>query len=400
MVVFIYKEIFMGGAETLIARMSKWFLSRDEKVILLTEGIYSGSKSSIDSLFHSIDVKFEVVPKITSLELEKIIVNQMNGQEEIKCFSFSLHFLLMAENIQKKLHNVKNTLYVIDPMSHTNNSLKIFYEKHIESKLYKKLYDNHNIIFMDPICGDEAEKCYNITLSNKEKRTFRLPMHLNTYNECLVKQCYRCDTFNILTIARADFPFKGYILGVIDNFANLKNKHPNITLTIISYGKDQEKIKKKIENLPQNIKNNICLIGPINYEDLKDYFNSANLFVGMGTTLLDAANYGVPGIIIHAFTYEAIATGFFYQYPHILGNSEHRKNIEPLIEQVIQMSEEEYAVLSKDSYMELKKMYDVEVVMPRLMGFIESQQKLDVGLYLPIVIFLNKIKGILNKFRS
>ena len=77
-----------------------------------------------------------------------------------------------------------------------------------------------------------------------------------------------------MTIARAEFPFKGYILGLLDWFASSDS---NIRLTIVSYGPDEKKIADRIDSFDEIVKKRITLVGKTDYGQLEKYYKTADL---------------------------------------------------------------------------------------------------------------------------
>lgn len=404
MVIFLHPKIVMGGGETLIRRMAEWFKRRNEKFIILTEEISSDSKKNIKKLFNSSGVIIETV-SVINLDVLKTILDKYRKQKENVCF-FSFEHLFyyskMIARLKKKLNlnNVRITIYVVNSIQLKKKKslickLENIYCKYIEKKIFIKLYRNHNIVYMDQYFLRDAKKYYGVEL--EENHIFRLPIFLNDFNIADARKRYISKEFNILTIARADFPFKGYIMGLIDEFLKLKIHYQHITLTIISYGKDENIIREKINALSDKDKQFINFTGQVEYDALSKYFSQANLFVGMGTTLLDAANYGVPAVIIHPYTYDAIAIGFFHIYPEILGISERKESLYDLIEKVINMSQGEYESLSKSTYRALLSIYNIEKIMPDLMVFIEKQKDIEVDCVFSCSVFFRRVKKYLNK---
>ena len=63
----------------------------------------------------------------------------------------------------------------------------------------------------------------------------------------------------IFTSSRADFPFKGYIFGLIDDFSRLSSKYPDIRLCIVCSGDsdDVQKVKDKIASFGEDVRSRI-----------------------------------------------------------------------------------------------------------------------------------------------
>lgn len=67
------------------------------------------------------------------------------------------------------------------------------------------------------------------------------------------------------------------------------------------------------------------------------------MYVGMGTSVLDAAKYGIPSIPIAYSTYETIAQQYFFQDPtKLMGEKTEINNFDKLAKQIIHYSKDEY----------------------------------------------------------
>lgn len=158
----------------------------------------------------------------------------------------------------------------------------------------------------------------------------------------------------MLAIARADFPFKGYLLGLIDEFSkgNIPEKWH---LTIITYGPihHMELLHSKYLQSSEAVKSRIQILGKMKYEDLEYYFNQAHIFVGMGTTLLDASKHGVISIPVEPFNNSVKCKGFFYDNPEVVGediNDEEAVEFKILLKRFDSLSEKQLAeIISKTS---------------------------------------------------
>ena len=59
-------------------------------------------------------------------------------------------------------------------------------------------------------------------------------------------------------------------------FEELKAKYPQIRLTIIGYGKDEETLLNKIKTLSKEAQDDIVLVGKVNPSDLHNYFEKCH----------------------------------------------------------------------------------------------------------------------------
>ena len=156
---------------------------------------------------------------------------------------------------------------------------------------------------------DAVEKKYRITIS--PDKIYPLPFEMTDKrkewgNDPEVRE--------VLSICRADFPFKSYILGLIDCIKKINEQNKRAKLRIVSYGKDIDQIKRRIGDCES-----IELIGETPYDKLTEYYLQADIFVGMGTTILDAAKFGLPAIYANVDSPEFVSCGFFHDNPQAVG---------------------------------------------------------------------------------
>ena len=118
----------------------------------------------------------------------------------------------------------------------------------------------------------------------------------------------------------------------------------NTILEIVSVGKDQEKLEKKVEECGDGIRDRIKLYGKLNYKELEMLYKRSKVFVGMGTALLDAARYGTISVPVAAYTYDAESKGFFHDdCRRIVVKEGSLEDFKCCIEWVGRLSREEYA---------------------------------------------------------
>ena len=186
----------------------------------------------------------------------------------------------------------------------------------------------------------------------------------------MIKSKVTRSPFVILSIGRFDFPFKAYVFGVVDYFHKMQKEHKDVRLKIIGYGPGEQLLADVISNFPLTTTKNIEIIGKIAYHKLPLYFKEANVFIGVGTSLLDAANYGIPSIIGVPYQYKSLSNGFFHEHPTVLGEVD-QKGISTLdadLKKLMIIGNEEYEEACALTHKALCQNYDVNAVMPKLLG--------------------------------
>lgn len=364
------KDDILGGTATLSIRIGEYLVKNGYEVIYVTQ---------VFNDVNNLKLMNEKGIIVYKWDIRNIYFNlfQRYNNRTLIFLTYTLHEFLFIENLRNFLNIKKNILYVVQIygliLAINQNIITKAIAKRTFFPIIKKMLNNDNVIFMDKQSIIQTEKYYGFDIENKESLVFHLPMKTKKLELQLIEDKLNIELFNILTIARAEFPFKGYIIGLIDDFNELCNIYNNITLTIIAFGPDESQISEKVRQLPASIKNKINLVGQTPYDELYKFFNQAHLFLGMGTTILDAANHGVPSIAVQPYTYENNSSGFFHEQPEFLGGYED-KSIPAIsyMKKVIEMSNEEYLELCQMEHRALEENYDISTLANYLINIEED----------------------------
>lgn len=395
-VCFLYKNMVMGGAETLILRMSEWLILNNYKVEIVCKSVTKEMEKS----FTKKNVLIKKLKYFSANEYIKTIEKE-NEFKYIYFITFGFHEYFISEKIRFKCKkmNVYNLWYVIHPF-HTRigKGLTFFFESSLRETILN-LYQSNRIFFMDEDCIKATEKYYKINLEKAYKNIIRLPLFINKPQK--IKTKYK-GHLNILSIARFDFPFKGYLIGLVKVFAELSKENPDMNLTIIGDGNGMPEIKKVINSLEITVQNHIYVKGIVPYEELDDYFSNADIYIGMGTTLLDASNHMIPSLTACYYTYDLLITDFFYKQPNLLTGLPKNGNIShsiDLIKKAINMDSAEYENISIKSFLAFSEMYDINLNMPRFLNItLNNEEMVQNILIMNLILIRRKIIEVIACF--
>lgn len=351
-IVLVYNNLVVGGAETLLLRQAKW-ASKNNEVYLVCNSITRKMKQSFDEV--GIEIIITNLKRVNSInkvisELEK------SGKEidKVEFLDYLMYFRFQFIQLIEKT-NINAIYYSVLP---TNSN---FFSHFRKNKAISNLLDKYNhifcytngIMFMDKDCCDGFTKINKIEEINKPNNIVLLPFEKydakKTSNE-----------ISILSIARADFPFKGYLFGLIDAYKeiNINNKY---NMTIISYGKHIDKLKDKINKSKVN---GITLIDETSPEELKKYYSKTKFYVGMGTTILEAANYGIPCILVAPNLYEFVSNETFDQNGQLVARNNGKQGIE-VLKKFLELDSYEYSKIQEETKKQLIN-YDNEKNMKKI----------------------------------
>ncbi len=369
-----------GGTATLAIRMTEWLRTRNYKVSYLYQKTTNGALEKELMNAGAIMVKnrdcINGVKQIIRTEREN----------EIICFSFVVELYIIVEVLKKRFKlSICNYMYVVNLWSFQRlesdrKNVKYFIGKLLKKFLFKKLCleMNHykNLIFMDKDSLYETEKYFELSLENPQ--IMYLPIKIDQRKQ--IKHIRNKDTFIVTTIARIEFPFKGYVLGLIDLCTELSEKY-KIELNIIGDGSDFYKLQTYVKK--KKIKDKIHLFGNQPYNRLSDYLQESDLFVGMGTTVIDAALKAIPVIPVRCHSMECLGNQYFHESTLLapqFHNDESSYCMKNLIEKAISCSEEEYLDMGQKSRRVVEEKYDINIFMKQLLS-LRSSDEIDDTLF-------------------
>lgn len=347
----------IGGVQLLITKLANQAVEGKNKAYILCENISESIQKSLDENIEVIVLGAKwnsdrvTNRTIKTIEPEcKILTFNWFDYRRIYCMFHSsrtvllyfIHYLAISTTIQNRYKAVS------------------FIRKRLNRSSVIKLAQIGCFICMDETTRQNAIKAFNYDFS-QDIQVVRVPVDIKSKDFSLSASLnkFKQKERNMLAIARADFPFKGYILGLLDVFKTEPILN-DWALTIVACGRDQEILKEKYNGLPKAIQNRITLIGETNYEDLIELFENTHLYVGMGTTLLDASKYGVISICVEPYRFDVRCKDFFHNLPYDLEIVDEEDCFINLIEQFNEMGEEELKDAIQKSRSIIENEYNTE----------------------------------------
>lgn len=295
---FVYKNYITGGLETFVLRMANYLVNNGHSVYLVCQTVSDEMKSQYTDSGTRIEY-FDIWDR-------KKISQRMKGKVDIFIsFGLSDYFLL-----GKYAKYAVSLMYCVHPTHLTMDDRKMnlieILKMPVFYQIIKEGINNNTLLMMDENISDAIYKKYKLKV--KPSEILQLPYEptskVKIWNGTFEKP------YSVLTICRADFPFKSYVLGLVDAIASINKNNIVAKLTIVSYGKDLDVIKGKIKG-----KNYIKLIQETKYNDLENMYLDSDIYVGMGSTAIEASNYGLPVILANVNNDKFVSCGYFYENP-------------------------------------------------------------------------------------
>ncbi len=366
-------RFIVGGIETYYMRMFEWAYAKGYRNILIVEKNGKIDKSWFEPLRK---LKVEIFlynmadimgGKLINRDGKKVFFQK---DEDIIFISPTVSIYTMTLRAIKRYRlNAKSIFYIFDPV-HARitrfNCIRFIYKNLVIKKMW-----NNGLVFMDEETLLYAVNCYHFKEYDKNS-ILRLGEFFREYDFSYNEDRLNNEDFIILSVCRMQFPFKAYILGLLKIFEEIEKDYPHIKLVIIGEGENEKELFDEWEKLDKSTRNKVSLLGKVDYYNLGNYFQKANLYIGMGTTLLDAAEYGVIGIVATSYQYEDFSFGFFKDNYCVLGGLKEeggdKFHIKDLIKQVLEWDAEEYLEASLRTYTVAKDNYNIEIIMPKLLA--------------------------------
>ena len=343
---------------------------------------YKANKTVIDCVKH-INFNFE--------NYKKIIILGIGG----------IDTMVAAEYIKHKYKRIKFDVffYVVGAYDLCYDMhpifLKIAGKFRKSKKLIKRLLENNSLVFMDDQCLEYTEKKRKEFDFATHCQIIRLPMVIPPeISFQKINQRFNQQHKKIITCTRMDFPFKEYVLGLIDSFEYILKFNENIELNIIGNGGGLDRLKEKINSKSQYVKDKIKLLPPVKYSELSNFFDEGYVYIGMGTTLLDACSVGLPCMLAYPYNEACETNGLFSEEWGNLGNFGEKRRGESVVKyllEILEMNRNEYYECSLKCYETYRMHYNIDNIMSEWLKK-ENCLKKPILSYSEIVIYNYGIK--------
>ena len=303
------------------------------------------------------------------LEIEEIDFSGLNiyklpnlhfiENENVKVMVFDIFRLFQAYKMRRKYKGVCfDILYCVPHFTGSTilpeqdfrlKIVKAFLQKRF-AEIYDKIFQESNLFFFASKHYDIIQKEYNIRFSSPNDYLLPCLEPREKYDENSFRNVYHSDNFTILSAGRFEFPHKGYLLGLIKVYGKLKYKYPHLKLLIIGDGPDRDKVKRSIQDLPEDIRKDVTVRAPLSVDDLKQIMKTVNLNISVAGCAVIGARMGLITLPARHYVYDCEVYGFFPSSRFMTTATRPGIPVEQYVEQVINMEENEYIHYSKLAY--------------------------------------------------
>lgn len=357
-IVFVYRNLVIGGIQSLLIRLSDALIANNYSVTIYYNSIYENGENDY------------IGRGVKLAKYEGFCPNELNKIDEIQSiitFEAEVYIKLVINNHRFNKDKDKIYLYSVHPYT-----FEYFYDG-VKYDLFRKLFHKtfYNFVknsveagfvfFMDEQCLNSTSKEYSINVDKITIDDYILRIIMQAEDNYSLESRNQSEV-KILTVTRSDFPFKGYVKGLIETCASLLDEGYNLFLTIITSGNQKDKLNEWCSDLK-----NVKIIEDVNYDKLSAYYRNSDIYIGMGTTVLEAASEGIITIPVSPYTYECNSHGIFSDKPNwVLTEIGEGKPVKELLKKLISLSEVEKKELQKRMVDSVTDLYGTNNVINRL----------------------------------
>ncbi|MCF8002804.1 MAG: glycosyltransferase [Chromatiaceae bacterium] len=273
---FVYSCLSVGGVETLIVRLSSWLSENGHNVTIILS-----RHGELDKLLDSrVGIYYF---NITNAQ-KHIYALEDDPFDAVCCFDPS---------------SMMEAAFLIDKLDYPHRFFVGIYHPRIffflkkdsplsilRRRFLEKFIPNASLAFMNEACRLSHQSYLDSSLEG----SFLMPLAVKSIKQ---RKC-AITRKKIVSIGRLT-PFKTYNLYLIEIVSELiKNGHKEITWHVYGDGPLEEQMQLSIRRY--NLDRHIFLHGRLPYENFSESISDAHLFVGMGSSLIEAGMLGIPGI--------------------------------------------------------------------------------------------------------
>lgn len=353
-IVINYRNLDVGGIENYINDVVNVALKEDYEIWWLCD--INPVISPIYKVFHNKTIK-KIYCNTHSIHWFYHKNITFHDAKKIIILSFSFFDHLRALELLKSLKCKEKIPLFIMPhftggLLFPETNFKLFRPmiRKLVANFYHKFIYSGEMMFMAKNHPVAIENAYNFSIDESLKILAPEFREIRAFDENRILSNYERNSFYIVSAGRLEFPHKGYLLGLIDVFEELKTKYPFLMLFIIGDGKDKKILFDKLKKLPINIQKDIIYHKSMPFEKLLDFYQKCNLSISVAGCASAGARIGLLTLPARHYTERCEVYGFIPESKYMTTSDKPGMPVKPFIEKVINMDKNEYIKMSKASY--------------------------------------------------
>ena len=356
-VIINYKSLCVGGIESYIFESVKHFHKLGYRVIWLHR-----KKLIISEMYKSVMLDSQIVENypMSSMQLHffRKIPFRFESNEEIVILSFTCQDHVRALKVKKDNPSNKIRAYFIIPHFtgcniYPEQAFRLLRNKVncYMASVYKKWIFSGTLIYCSPSHIEVIEQCYNIEIPSELKQLTPESMYSQkTFDKDEVEKRFDSDTFNIVSAGRFDFPHKGFMVGLVREFPEIKRLNPKAVLYFVGEGSGQKLLEEEIDKLDSSISKDIHILGMMPLEKLLEFYKTCQLSISVAGCATHGAKIGLITLPARHYTYSCEVYGFLPESKGHFTDTSPGEPVLPYIKKVLSMSKEEYVRYSEMAF--------------------------------------------------
>lgn len=336
----------------------------------------------------------EMLSRLTAATIEtqqvfawnrKSIFERINIEDQVKIITFKWMDFIICNVKRPKVFTVFYAVhYQALTFGGAITSVKRKLCAFLFGNILRELCDNSQIICMDEQTVRYTKEYYGY--NDFFPHMLRIAVDIVDDDYVVPNRALDSNRIDILSIARAEFPFKGYLIGLLNWFD--KNNDNCMSLTIITYGPDEKKVFDLVDTFDSDTRERIKIVGKTDYGNLERYYRNSNLYIGMGTTLIDASQRGIVSIPVLPYTLDLVAKKFFYEDYRILAlDDDSINNFEQLLIDFKNMSFEQRKKSACESRNAVLSHYGTKSIVMQMLTIINESEYNKTNILLDIASY-------------
>lgn len=278
---------------------------------------------------------------------QKSIQNFFSGSFDVAFFTISQALVIGSWLLSKAgYNNTRTVLGAYQTEIFCAESEGWRYHRKIIHKLLRKTIPASSIIFGNTAGRDFHSK--NLDVNLDDSPVIRLFVDIEKYR---YKDRSSLERKKIVSIGRVT-EYKTYNFTMLPVIKRLLDAGLNIEWHIYGDGDQLDKFRKMVSDL--KLEGAVFAHGALNYSKFQSVLDDAFLFVGSGTSLIEAAACGVPALTTIEYSKEAQTYGYISEIQGFNmiepGLDKPIYAIENKIRQLISLTPEEYSALQAQDY--------------------------------------------------
>lgn len=398
-ILLINHSLYTGGVETLIVRMANWLVRNNHECSILLRDTFSGD------LTHLLDpeVNLRIVGNkwdcLALPVLSKMIWKSWNLPKPDIIYTMEQNWavvgLLVRDLFPINTPSVATGAYHINQFDYEQNTKNPGRLALLQRKIYNHHYLDSQKVFM----SEETRKGHEIFFSRSmpDGWVWPLPIKIPDKSDTLKRDPKPGKIISIGRLTR----FKTYNWYMVPILRSLRERYPCVQWHIYGSGMCENVLVNDVwkEAIDEGL---IFFHGPIPYEKMAEVFKDATAFIGMGTSVLEAAAAGVPTIPAIVDDPDAISWGFIDELPYFtvgetVPNMRPTRKVVDLLEEILESPPERISEISASGISYVSP-YSEDVLMN---SFIHKMMTLNKGKHLGYserfrYIFIRLTKLVLN----